>query len=293
MKAEFVHQKEVFLKSSRLLFQYIAGIIFTLAVFTACGGGNDINFNFEGNNWPWPWTNNSDFFVNKAFSQNMEVSDNMNLWLDGVNGEIKITGQPDGDSLIISAMARVGSDTYEDAQAGLEQLEISVKDEDGVITVQTVQPNSTLGRQYVVDYTITIPSDLTVNVSQVNGHVTIQDINNSVSVVLTNGHVDFSEIFGDVTVSVDNGSINGNLILPADGEVVISTVNGDIDLDIPTSTSAEVFGLVSNGTIGWDNLDLVDAKQTNKSLQGKLGDGAGLIDLKTVNGYINIVGFSL
>jgi DUF4097 and DUF4098 domain-containing protein YvlB len=278
--------------SSRSLINFFAKTIFALALLTACGGGSDINFNFEGNNWPWPWQSNADFFINKQLSQNVDVTDPKNLILEGVNGEIKITGQPGGDSVMVTAMARVGSDTIEDAQMGLEQLDVNVTEEEDLISVQTIQPKNTNGRQYVVDYTIIIPSDLTVNVSSVNGHVIIEDIDNSVFVVLTNGNVDFSNIYGDATVSVANGNINGTITLPSDGEVMISTVNGDIDLGIPTSTSAELFGLVNNGTIGWDNLDLGNVQSTNKSLQGTLGSGAGLIDLTTVNGHISIVGFN-
>ena len=281
--------------SARLVIQYIARMVFVFAILTACGGGggSDINFNFKGNNWPWPWPSNADFFANKTFSQNVTVSDHLNLRLDAVNGEIEITGQPGADRVTVTAEARVGSDTFIDAQAGLNQLEISVTDEANDIFVQTEQPKNSQGRQYIVDYTLTVPSDLTVNVNAVNGHVTVNDMDNSIFIVLVNGNMDFENIYGDATASVDNGSVTGTTILPPDGEVMVSTVNGDIDLSIPTSTSAELFGLVSNGTISWDNLDLLDVMQTNKSLQGKLGDGAGLIDLSTVNGNISLVGFNL
>jgi DUF4097 and DUF4098 domain-containing protein YvlB len=281
--------------SSRSLIQYIAGMAFAFVILTACGGGggSDINFNFEGNNWPWPWPSNADFFANKTFSQNVTVNGQINLDLDGVNGEVVINGQPGGDTVTVTAEARVGSDSFEDAQAGLDQLEISVTDNNSTIFVQTVQPVFTQGRQYVVDYTITVPSDLTVRVTIVNGHVTVNDMDNSVFVVVENGNVDFADIFSDVTVSVENGGVNGTVTLPANGEAIVSTVNGDIDLDIPKSTSAELFALVTNGNISWDNLDLMDVQQTNQSLKGTLGDGAGLIDLKTINGYIDIVGFSL
>jgi hypothetical protein len=292
MNWNYLNKEGGLLMSSRSLIKYIAKMVFALALLTACGGGNDINFNFEGNNWPWPWKSNANFFAEKTFLQNVTVVDHKNLRLDGVNGAIVITGQPGGDTVMVTAKARVGSNTFIDAQEGLDQLGVSIIDEDDGISVQTLQPNKTQGRQYLVDYTVIVPSDLTVNVSLVNGHVTVNDIDNSISVVLDNGNVDFADIYGDATVSVDNGNINGTMILPPDGEVMITTVNGDIDMGIPTSTSAELFGLVTNGTIGWNNLNLTNVQSTNKSLQATLGDGAGLIDLKTVNGNIDIVGFN-
>lgn len=278
--------------TARSIIHYFVKMAMVLVVLSACSGsGNDINFTVQGPNWPWPWTNNAKFFAYETFSQNVTVTGHINFDLDGVNGTVVINGQPGGDSVTVTAEARVGSDTIEDAQEGLDQLEISVTDNNSTIFVQTVQPVFTQGRQYVVDYTITVPSDLTVSMSIVNGHVTVNDMDNSVFVVAENGNVDFADIFGDITVSVENGSVNGNVTLPADGEAIISTVNGDVDLGIPTTTSAELFGHVTNGTISWENLELMDVTQTNTSLHGTLGDGTGLVDLTTVNGNIVVVGF--
>jgi DUF4097 and DUF4098 domain-containing protein YvlB len=282
--------------SLRTLIKYITGVAFAFAMLTACGGGGDINFNVGSNNWdnwPWPWQTNANFFANKTFSQNVNIAGHTDLWLDGVNGEIEITGQPGGNSVTVTVNAKVGSDTYADALVGLGLLEVSLTDGSGEISVQTVQPGNNLSRQYIVDYTITVPDDLSVNVSLVNGHVTVNDMVNSIFIVLENGDVNFSNIYGDATVSMDSGSFYGTMSLLTNGEAIISTTNGDIDLHIPTDTSAEFFGLLDNGTINWNNLDLANIQSTSKSLQGTLGNGSGLIDLKTVNGNIDITGFNL
>ena len=296
VNGDYKHLEGGFNMLSRSLIKNIAGMTFAVLMLTACsGGGSDININLDGwgENWPWPWSNNADFFVNKTFSQNVTFAGQFNLRLDGVNGEIEIIGEPGGDEVMVTGMARVGSDTFEDAQEGLDQLEVSVTDGNDEISVRTEQPKNTEGRQYIVGYTITVPSDLAVNVSLVNGHVTIQDIDNSISVILDNGNVDFLDIYGSAVVSVVNGNVIGKLTIFPAGEAMISTVNGDIELSIPTVTSAELFGLVDNGIISWDNLNLEDIQSTNKSLQGTLGIGSGLIDLKTVNGNIDILGFNI
>lgn len=273
--------------------RYISGIIFLLALLTACGGGGGINFTFEGNNWPWPWKTNADYFAGKTFQQDVMVSDHMSLHLDGINGEVHITGQPNAGSVTITAEARVGAATFIEAQTGLKQLEVSIKDINGEITIQTVQPDNTSSRQYIVDYTLSIPSDLAVSVSLTNGHITVSDMEKSIYVILGNGHVHLAGISGDASVNVDNGDINGSMFLTAQSEIVISTVNGNIDLSIPTSASAELFLLVDNGTINWGNLDLINAQYTNQSLQGILGQGSGLIDLETVNGNIELRGLDI
>lgn len=273
------------------LTKYISGMVFLLALLTACDGGGGINYTIESNNnWPWPWKTNAAFFANKTSLQNVLVTDQTSLHLDGINGEVHITGQPGASSVTITAEARVGAATFNEAQTGLDELKVNVTDINGEISIQTVQPDNTLSRQFLVDYTLSIPTELLVSVSLTNGHISITDIEKSIFVVLGNGNVNLAGIDGDASVNVENGDISGSLYLSAQSEIVISTVNGNIDLSIPTSASAELFLLVDNGTINWGNLDLINVQYTNQSLQGILGQGLGLIDLETVNGNIELMG---
>ncbi len=209
-----------------------------------------------------------------------------------VIGEIAITGQPGATSVTVTAEMQVGSNVSQlDAETGLNQLGVLVADGSDEIFVQTLQPKNMDGRKYVVNYTINVPSDLAVDLTQVNGHVTVLDIESSLFVEVANGNVYLSDIFGVATVSVDNGKVDGTVTLPPGGEIMISTGIGDIDLRIPTSTSADLSALVGFGAITWDNLDLLNAVHTNESLTGTLGDGTGLIDLDTRNGNIDVTGF--
>jgi hypothetical protein len=274
------------------LTKLITGMAFMLALLTACGDGNGIHFNIEsGGNWPWPWAKNAEFFAAKKRTENVKVADHISLWLDALNGEIEITGQPGASSVAVTAELRVGSESYQDAQAGLDQLEFGITEGYDEISVQTLQPKYSQGRQYIVNYTITIPSDLAVDVNQINGHVTLKDIENSIFVSVVNGNVIFSNVSKDVTVGVDNGNIDGKLIQPPAGEIRLSAANGNLDLRIPSSTSAELSAQVDNGAITWENLDLTGVLQTDQSLHGTLGDGTWLIDLEAQNGDIDLVGF--
>lgn len=271
----------------------ISGMIFLFILLTACGGGGGMSFTIEGNNWPWPWKTNAEFFADKTIMQDVMVTDHTNLHLNGINGEVHITGQPGANFVTITAEARVGAASFNEARTGLDQLEVNIKDINGEISVQTVQPKYSLNRQYTVNYTLSIPTDLSVSVNLVNGHISVTDIEESIFVVLENGNVNLEGIDGDATVNIENGDVDGSLYLPAQNEVVILTVNGDIDLSIPTSASAELFLLVDNGNVNWGNLDLTNVQYTNQSLQGILGQGSGLIDLETVNGNINLIGIDI
>lgn len=276
----------------------IGAALFMLAIITGCGGGGDMNFNVGSGvvslgdwpNWPWPWQADANFIVSKTYSESITDSGFTNLVLDGINGLVTITGVPGGDSVSVFAKARVGSTTLADAQAGLNLLELVLTENGSSITIQTSQPANFLDRQYIVDYNITVPSDLPVNVYLENGHVTVNNLENTTFVVLGNGNVEYNNVSGASTVSIDTGTFNGTISLNPGSETLISTGNGDIDLAIPATTSAELFLQVGNGTISRENLDLVNVQSTSNTLQGVLNGGAGLIDLETVNGNISIAG---
>ena len=275
----------------------VGGMIVALALLAACGGvsGGNYTINTGGwsGEWPWFWPDKAKYIVDGDFSENVPVAGHSRIRLDAVNGEIVITGQPGATSVTVTAELQVGSNmSRPDAETGLNLLDVLVADGSDEIFVQTSQPNTMDGRKYVVNYTITVPSHLAVDVTQVNGHVTVSSIESSLFVEVTNGNVYLSEIFGVATVSVDHGSIDGTVTLPSGGEIMFSTGIGDIDLRVPKSTSAELSALVGFGAITWNNLDLLNAVHMAKSLTGTLGDGTGLIDLDTRNGNIDVTGFN-
>jgi len=276
----------------RTLLQRMSGIIFLLTLLTACGDGNGMNFTIERGNWPWPWPGNANAYANKSFSQSVPVTLQDSIRIDGINGEIEIIGQPGASAVMVAANLRVGSDSFVDAQAGLDQLAVLVTDGPDEISIQTLQPQSSQGRQYRVDYTLTVPSDLVVDLNHVNGHVSIAGFDNPVEVDVVNGNVLLSNLFGGATVSVENGSVDATLSLPPGGEASLATVNGNLLLRIPSSTSAGLSASVDHGVISWSNLNLLNVLETNLSLTGTLGGGDGAIHLETTNGDIEVTGFA-
>lgn len=275
----------------------VAGMIVALALLAACGGVSGgtytINTGDWSGEWPWFWPDKARYVVNGSVLESLPVAGHSRIRLEAGNGEIAITGQPGATSVTVTADLQVGSNVSRlDAETGLNQLGVLVADGSDEIFVQTLQPNNLDGRQYVVNYNITVPDHLAVDVTQVNGHVTVSSIESSLFIEVKNGNVYLSDIIGVATVSVDDGSIDGSVTLPPGGEIMLSTGIGDIDLRVPKSTSAELSALVGFGAITWNNLDLLNAVHTTRSLTGTLGDGSGLIDLDTRNGNIDVTGIN-
>ncbi len=233
----------------------------------------------------------TDFVARESFHFAVEAEGHTQLRLQGINGNITITALSGVDSVIVAGERRVGSESMQDAEDHLQNLQVNVSDLYGEVYVNTIQPDETEGRSYAVDYNITLPQTLDVVISNVNGAVTIDSVNGSVSVQNVNGQVVLNDVFGSVSVSLVNGQIEADVTLPTGGTIGMATVNGGIGLDIPQSTSADFSASVVNGTISISGLVLTDLVSTPYSLTGTLGDGEGTIGLSTTNGSISVSGF--
>ncbi len=244
----------------------------------------------------------------EEFSFEVAARNQSRFRLEGVNGNIDMTGVPGASKVKIWGERRVKSKSTEDASAWLKNLEVRVTDGDQEVFVKTIQPRETGGRSLEVIYHVRMPDNWEALVNNVNGNVLVDSLAGKVSTGLVNGNVEFREISGASSVGLTNGNIllakitgntfialvNGNidagLTLPPQGTCDMSTVNGTVDLQIPQNTSAQFSAEVVNGSISTNGLIIHDAATTPKTVRGRLSNGAGKIALKTVNGDIRVEG---
>lgn len=131
----------------------------------------------------------TDFEATETFSYTFSARQFNALHLDGINGYVSITGSVAGTAIQISGEKIVASGTIEDATEHLGDIEIVI-DESGVaLKVKTEQPDDPRGRNYVVNYTITIPASKDLKVSNVNGNVELGQLAGKIEVDLINGSV--------------------------------------------------------------------------------------------------------
>jgi hypothetical protein len=270
---------------SILIMLLCAGIL--LSCSSGDVGSPDFNFSTGGFTISDP-----DFTAKKTFQENFPVENHIRVNVEAINGEVMVTGQSDADHVTVTAHLYVSSDTREDAELHLDDLDILVTDGTNEILIQTVQPEYINGRKYLVEYDIIVPDSFEVVTSQTNGTIAILDIQNSVEVSNKNGDVLLSGIVGGIIADVENGGIEGTVVLPFNETIDLSVKNGGLELSIPTSTSAEFSASVDGvGEIIVSDLDIIDPVRTSKSLSGTLGNGEGSIALRTVNGNIEVIGF--
>lgn len=267
--------------------------LLTFIILTSCGGGGgDFNVNFPPLS-PIPPGTNTDFEAMETFSAEVPVVNQTQFNLTGIEGEVTVTGISSGAaSVMISAIKRVQSESIEDAEARLQELNVNVQDLATEIRVETIQPIDDGGRNYIVDYTITLPNFLVIRVQNTGGIVTLDSINNDVTVINVGGNTTLSNILGSALIDLVAGTIEGEVTLPLNGAIDMKTVTGDINLDIPVNTSAEFSAAVNIGSISISNLVLQNEVRTSTFRSGTLGSGQGTITLETeAFGNISVSGF--
>jgi hypothetical protein len=214
----------------------------------------------------------TDFSFEAAFYYRLDLADHESFRLEGISGEVSISDVAGSDSIVITGVRRVRSESVEDAEEHLSLLDVSVRDLSDEVLVETTQPEQSQGRSYEVDYEVILPAVVTLNIANVNGQVNLEDIS------------------GDVTVYIVNGQVVGEVAIGAGGVIDLSVVNGAIALDIPKTTSAEFGATVVNGYISLSDLTLHDSQSSTHSLTGTLGTGDGTISLAVTNGTIAVTG---
>jgi murein DD-endopeptidase MepM/ murein hydrolase activator NlpD len=233
---------------------------------------------------------NLDYFAEDSFSFDIDIGSRTTFRIDGINGSVQITGDPSATSVVVGGVRRVESDSEEDAQNRLAGLSVRNTESDTDIQVWTVQPEDTQGRNYKVDYIVTLPQSIEIDAGNANGAVTVQSMKSQVSIDNPNGDVLAENIEGNTLVKVRNGTIVASVTLPLGGDIDLELKNGTIDLTIPQTTSARLSATATSGTVSTSNLNITSPDIAPNSVMGTLGRGHGTITLSVENGSITVNG---
>lgn len=228
----------------------------------------------------------------ESFSFDVTRQSQTALRLEGISGTVEVRGSPAANSISVVGVRRVEADTLADATAHLAQLDVVVDNSQTTrVVVRTVQPKLAAGRNYIVNYTVVLPPDMSVNIVHVSGEVVVRAVNADVLVSGVNGRIHVDAIVGNTILALVNGDITGSVTLPSAGQIDIGVANGDIDLQIPWTTSAQFAATVAVGNITLTDLLLSNERATPRSRSGTLGGGVGTVSLDVGSGSIAVRGF--
>jgi hypothetical protein len=247
------------------------------------------------------------------------------LVVENINGSITVTGKKKSECKI-KANIEVKAQSQGEARKLLEKVKIKVASLGKKLSVKTEQPRLRSKESITVDFEITVPRKVALDLHVRNGSLDISDIsgkivaktnNGSISTVKTagqtqlhtnngkvrvtkadlkpgtiganNGEIRCTQIAGDISVKVNNGKVKVAYAKTAPNvcDVSITTNNGAIDFTGPLDFSAVVKAETQVGSITTDP-PLTVKGWMGETVSGKLGKGEGKLHLVTSIGSIRI-----
>jgi hypothetical protein len=215
--------------------------------------------------------------------------------IKGVNGGIHATGVAGGEVEVTAVKKGRRSDP---ADVKIEVVEHA----DGV-TICAVYPSSGASNECVpgrhgrmsvrdndvnVEFRVSVPAGVRFVGRTVNGDVEASGLKADAEATTVNGGIELDST-GTARAETVNGGITARLGR-ADwtGTLKLETVNGGIEVSMPEGLSADVRASTVNGDISTDFPLTVTGKIARRKLEGTIGSGGRTLEMKTVNGGIDL-----
>lgn len=235
--------------------------------------------------------------LQETFDRTFDVRPGAQLVLSNVNGRITIhtSNEP---RVRVHAEKSVKSSDSDTARRAMAELSIEATPVDGGVRIVTREPRSSDNGflsflfgdhvEYNVTYDVTIPRAFDIDLSNVNGAVSVNDASGRLRVETTNGRIEMARCAGAVDASTTNGAIRAELVQVAAGQdLSVETTNGRITLVVPAALAANIDAGTTNGSITTD-LPVTTKSFDSNSLRGAINGGGPKLRLRTTNGSIEI-----
>src|SRR5215831_6202035 len=231
------------------------------------------------------------------FSWRGPIPPSQSIEIKGVNGSILAERAP-GTEVIVEA---VKSARHSDPHS----VTVQVVPHDGGVTVCAVYPSSDWGQpnecapgsggrmstnnnDVRVEFTVKVPAGVHFIGRTVNGEVEAASLTSEVEAHTVNGKIRVSTS-GWAEGQTVNGSIIARLGQTSGSRPAeFHTVNGGIDLELPPTINATLHASTVNGRISTDFPLMIRGKLTGREISGSIGQGGPQLNLRTVNGSINL-----
>ncbi|MDJ0767035.1 MAG: DUF4097 family beta strand repeat-containing protein [Myxococcota bacterium] len=202
----------------------------------------------------------------------------------GPNGGIEVTGWGDNSVLVL---ARVQGKARSDGDA--RDLVEEVRIESGGITLRARGPRTQRRESWSVSYRVSVPHRYDLDLSTVNGGISVTDVNGHIEFSATNGGVSLVEVGGDVRGRTTNGGLKIQLSGDRwDGEGLdVRTTNGGITMILPEEFNAQLESGTTHGGISID-FPVTVSGRIERRLITQLGSGGPLVRAITTNGGVRI-----
>jgi DUF4097 and DUF4098 domain-containing protein YvlB len=215
--------------------------------------------------------------------------------IKGVNGGIVATGASGGDVEVTAVKKGRKSDPA--------AVKIEVVEHAGGVTICSVYPSDgapneckpgeggrmrTHNNDVNVEFRVKVPAGVNFVGRTVNGGISASGIAANAEAHTVNGGVEL-DATGTARAETVNGGITARLgKTDWTGALKLKTVNGGIDVVMPAGLSADVKASTVNGDIQTDFPLTVTGRISHRKIEGTIGSGGRLLEIKTVNGGIQL-----
>jgi hypothetical protein len=223
-------------------------------------------------------------------------------------GEITIKGA-DTTDCNVTAKITGQAPTADEAKSLAEQTQIKLETNGKTLVIKAEKPHVKHNHSIGIAYDITVPVKTSINCKTSFGEVQLENITGDVVAHTSFGQLKAKNITGKIELNTSYGEVDCREITtgdffaktsfgemdiifsdacPADMKAKIETSFGELDADIPQNFAGSITAETRFGNIKTDLPITIKGEFGKDRFSGKIGDGAGKIDLKTSFGEVTI-----
>jgi len=182
--------------------------------------------------------------VKKVEEKSFKMTPGGHISIEGDEGFIKINSW-DKPEVHLVMTKRAWGRSQADAEKNLKKIEVRISEYDDRLDIKLVKERdsknysfwdlfdpdtwSEHGRSPTVDFELTVPKEINLELINDEGDVTVKSIIGDVEIHVDEGDIEISDIaFNELNLSVDEGDIDGVDLINPDGRLAIEVDEGDV-----------------------------------------------------------------
>jgi len=226
----------------------------------------------------------------EEFHQTYALTPDGRVELDNINGAVHISSWDRNE-------VKVDAVKYADTKEGLDEARIEVDSGKDYLSIRTKYRDHDLTFDWGshnnpagVEYTLTVPRAARLDeIKLINGSLDVTGVSGEVRASCINGKLQAHNLSGRARLSTINGRLDARFDQLAGSALELNSVNGSVELTIPSDSKAEINASTVSGGIDNDfGLHVNHHRYVGHDLRGELAGGGTRIELKNVNGRIEV-----
>jgi DUF4097 and DUF4098 domain-containing protein YvlB len=241
-----------------------------------------------------------------SFERTLTVNGPVDLSVRTGSGDIQIrTGTGDRVQVIGRISAGTSRETTEAGADRVRRIEAAppIVQNGNVITLGDTRGDN-LYNNVSISYELVVPANTQLNASTGSGDQTIGSVDGAIRARTGSGDIRIERTGGGLTAQTGSGSIRVSSVggevraqtgsgdvdvtQTTRGDVTVQTGSGDVVLRLPSNASFTLDASTGSGSISTAQPITVQGRLRRNHVEGRVGDGANLVRVRTGSGSIDI-----